>query len=435
MLTNASPKTRQLFLEAAKEISRNSALRFMERTDEQEFIYLVDTPHDEVDCSTFIGRGTNAITLTLGCQHPSIVLHELMHVVGFAHEDQRLDRDQYVTADDSNPILGKVSNALHVGPYDLDSVMHHTFGKDLSLKNPTAKVRAWPRDTLSKGDIAALEALYGGVPKNTGPMPTDNGLSVVVSKRRLVLAQNTTGEVGLQILPAVQLSIEPQIKTSNDFIKVNSIRDGGNNFKLSIRTEPYGGGTSKIFFHFRTTDGKAGTAVIDVEIVKPQELPQSFRQLVSAWKPIGSNQKQCLEARQQVSYGERFPNPLKVEEEEFIAFLRDTPMSAVLAPCDSNKSLQLWKQDELGRLLSSTDMHCLTLAEPLTNNATDSAHIKITNECNQDQPPATAKWLYEDGKLINAAYPRSALSYTAGEVPALFPKENRQVPWQQWIWY
>ena len=40
--------------------------------------------------------GRQTVSLGTGCAHHSVVLHELGHVVGFWHEQNRPDRDRYV---------------------------------------------------------------------------------------------------------------------------------------------------------------------------------------------------------------------------------------------------------------------------------------------------------------------------------------------------
>lgn len=45
-----------------------------------------------------------------GCVYQDIVIHELLHAVGFAHEQTRPDRDSYVTINFANIQSGTESN-------------------------------------------------------------------------------------------------------------------------------------------------------------------------------------------------------------------------------------------------------------------------------------------------------------------------------------
>ena len=50
--------------------------------------------------------GRQTISLGSGCAHHSVILHELGHVVGFWHEQNRPDRDNYVRIVKNNIISG-----------------------------------------------------------------------------------------------------------------------------------------------------------------------------------------------------------------------------------------------------------------------------------------------------------------------------------------
>ena len=51
-------------------------------------------------CWTYIGKwgreGAHEVTLSRDCGKAGIVIHELMHALGFWHEQSRPDRDEYV---------------------------------------------------------------------------------------------------------------------------------------------------------------------------------------------------------------------------------------------------------------------------------------------------------------------------------------------------
>ncbi|MGQ5524166.1 M12 family metallopeptidase [Chitinimonas sp. PSY-7] len=473
VLTNASPKVRSLFLDAARHIAENSAIRFVERTNESDYLYVFDGPSDaqaeyppgyygEPMCHSFIGKagGPQEITLTPSCQSMDTVLHELMHAVGFGHEHQRPDRDQYVTVtrevedspfkDTCDPVssslaqnLGNDSEAsLNIGPYDLDSVMHYEAEQGIGLRNPASPMRAFPRNTLSTGDIAGLEVLYGGAPKNTGPAPTDNKLHVVMSKYELVLAENTTGEVELKVLSDVLLTDAPRVESENPLITANAVRKADNTYTIQVQAlsganTAYNATTEKrpnrIFFHFRTSDGKAGVAIFRVSVVKPACVARSFRQLVSLWQPAGSEQKFCLQAKRLTSNIQQ-NDPVAIDEAHKVSAW-DEAMSVGLAPCDASQPLQLWRQEANGRLTSAATSHCLSLKDLFTGKDVGRASVHTSQQCGTDIPPAVAEWRYEAGKLINTAYPRSALSATNNNGVGLFPTESRPVTWQQWVWY
>ena len=61
-------------------------------------------------CGTGLGRvrprgfqgDVHTLKLGKGCVDKGTVIHELMHAIGFEHEHQRPDRDQYVTIHTDN---------------------------------------------------------------------------------------------------------------------------------------------------------------------------------------------------------------------------------------------------------------------------------------------------------------------------------------------
>ncbi|XP_076813917.1 plasminogen-like isoform X2 [Clavelina lepadiformis] len=151
-------------------------------------------------CWSYVGRtgGNQEISIGDGCQNVAVIMHEILHALGFWHEQSRPDRDNYVTILFDNILNGKETNFFKktVGdiesfssPYDYKSVLHyssHAFSKN---GNPTIinAVTSEPVDSqrimLSEEDIHQVLALYNCNGKRQVPItydcmhPLDRGAS------------------------------------------------------------------------------------------------------------------------------------------------------------------------------------------------------------------------------------------------------------------
>ncbi len=74
----------------------------------------------------------SVIGLEPNCQrNKGVIAHELLHVLGFHHEQNRSDRDKYVVVDLRKVQKGfeaqyhKVNGQTFNTPYDFNSVMHY----------------------------------------------------------------------------------------------------------------------------------------------------------------------------------------------------------------------------------------------------------------------------------------------------------------------
>src|SRR5690349_5334313 len=117
-------------------ISQNSCIRFIERTIEADYVIIKGT---ESGCSSDLGRQGDAQVLSLEagyCTDKGTVLHELMHTLGFVHEQNRIDRDDYVQVNYDNVDPAYEANFNfhsdvqrdHYGQaYDYESVMHYAY--------------------------------------------------------------------------------------------------------------------------------------------------------------------------------------------------------------------------------------------------------------------------------------------------------------------
>ena len=116
---------------------------------------------------------TRNIIIGFGCVYHGVVLHELGHAIGFYHEHNRPDRDDYIDVIyDSikedyvfafrRKQPGSV-NTLGLG-YDFRSIMHYgrrTFSRDGSdTIRPKVQTSIGNRQQLSPLDIAKANRLY-----------------------------------------------------------------------------------------------------------------------------------------------------------------------------------------------------------------------------------------------------------------------------------
>ncbi|XP_071541033.1 hatching enzyme 1.2-like [Panulirus ornatus] len=155
-------------------IQKTSCIRFQPRlpshTDHISFV-------PSSLCSSHIGRqgGRQVVRLAEPCLTPGVVAHELMHALGFWHEQSRADRDDYITIVWSNIFPEKkqnfarrssLSSQTFGAPYDYGSVMHYSwnhFAKDpasptIIVKRPGVTIGQ--RKGLSPTDIFKINALY-----------------------------------------------------------------------------------------------------------------------------------------------------------------------------------------------------------------------------------------------------------------------------------
>ena len=68
-------------------------------TDESDYIEIIKNAKGGNDlCQSYVGRkgGKQALTLNRNCYDYGPIAHELFHVLGFPHENQRLDSQDYI---------------------------------------------------------------------------------------------------------------------------------------------------------------------------------------------------------------------------------------------------------------------------------------------------------------------------------------------------
>ncbi|XP_047494371.1 zinc metalloproteinase nas-4-like isoform X3 [Penaeus chinensis] len=165
---------------AIAQYHEKTCLRLVPRTIERDYIHLLKGD----GCSSSVGRvgGAQKVSLGPGCLYVGIVMHELMHVAGFWHEQSRADRDNFITINKLNVQHGMWYNfekyswdkiqTLGVG-YDTGSIMHYgpyAFAKDRSLPTIIPRqtgVEIGQRIGFSTKDILKLQKMYNCVNGST----------------------------------------------------------------------------------------------------------------------------------------------------------------------------------------------------------------------------------------------------------------------------
>ncbi|XP_076135734.1 meprin A subunit beta-like [Alosa pseudoharengus] len=129
-------------------------------------------------CWSYVGKKVRDQELSIGsgCDSVAIVEHELMHALGFWHEQSRYDRDNYISINWGNIKAGKErsfkirtkdTNSTMDTPYDYFSVMHYPKyafsngnGSTIITKLPEFQDVIGQRLDMSHGDVKELNKFY-----------------------------------------------------------------------------------------------------------------------------------------------------------------------------------------------------------------------------------------------------------------------------------
>lgn len=168
---------RQVVQQAVAHIEAQTPVRFKLREAEADYVR-VFADGDSGACYSSVGRVGGEQRLDVYCGRDGVppmgtVVHELLHALGFWHEQSRPDRDEWVEVRWENILEGYAHNFYKYGynartqtPYDYTSVMHYSayaFSKNgqPTLVPKKADLSAiGQRDGLSPRDVEAIQRLY-----------------------------------------------------------------------------------------------------------------------------------------------------------------------------------------------------------------------------------------------------------------------------------
>ncbi|XP_041637732.1 high choriolytic enzyme 1-like [Cheilinus undulatus] len=126
-------------------------------------------------CWSYLGRQRRGQAISLkqdGCLYWDTIQHEVLHALGFHHEQVRSDRDEYISIQTENILPGLEENFEKVAtnnletPYDYQSVMHYSKyafsknGKPTILAKSDPEMILGPAKGMSRNDTDRANKLY-----------------------------------------------------------------------------------------------------------------------------------------------------------------------------------------------------------------------------------------------------------------------------------
>lgn len=167
-----SQRERSIIVRGLESFHASTCIRFRPQRRERDFVDI----QSRGGCWSFVGRrgGGQVVSLSRrGCVFHQVVQHELLHALGFNHEQTRSDRDNHVRILLQNVIPGQEHNFRKINtnnlgtPYDYNSVMH--YGRFAFSRNrqptivpiPNPNVEIGRATQMSRNDILRVNRLYG----------------------------------------------------------------------------------------------------------------------------------------------------------------------------------------------------------------------------------------------------------------------------------
>ncbi|KAM4618875.1 high choriolytic enzyme 1-like [Polymixia lowei] len=166
-----SSRERSIIERGLQSFSSVTCIRFITRTSQRDYLNIMS----DNGCYSYVGRRGYSQNLSLsrqGCIYHNTVQHELLHALGFNHEQCRSDRDQYIRILIENITPGleyafdKINTLNQGTPYDYNSVMHYhryAFSKNNQptlVAIPDSSVEFGKATEMSQNDILRVNRLY-----------------------------------------------------------------------------------------------------------------------------------------------------------------------------------------------------------------------------------------------------------------------------------
>jgi hypothetical protein len=170
---------RNRILLAIRDFHERTPIRFRQYNPQIDPDYIHITG-ENTGCWSYVGRQGGRQQLNLqrnGCVWHGIIIHELLHALGFLHMHSATDRDNYVIINWQNIESGRENNFFTYSasiitsfgvPYDYDSVMHYgpyAFSRNglrtIQPRDPNAQIGQM--DGFSDKDVERVIRMYENV--------------------------------------------------------------------------------------------------------------------------------------------------------------------------------------------------------------------------------------------------------------------------------
>lgn len=180
MNSNLPSGYQQTVTQALNAISSVTPITFVLNNSNTYSDYLVFTYSSQGN-NSYVGRRGGAQTVNIKNNHKGLIMHEIMHALGFYHEQSRSDRDSYISINWYNIRPSKQHNfavyasGIDLGEFDFNSIMlYSSMVTDTTfVLDPSVPVMVkldgstfnGQRIALSSGDIDGVLSIYDIPPR------------------------------------------------------------------------------------------------------------------------------------------------------------------------------------------------------------------------------------------------------------------------------